>query len=174
MTGFQFLHYLPTLPYVQTRLFGEMSADRSRKRKDSLNSYLLDLSRIAQSTLFTKFDPWIRWLTEFFDLNNIRLREKEAALIIEERFIEYRHYLKRRKYYAWLAKKRGYIINLNDLPNHLLLLWFSFLSMEELYISKSVCKSWKFLTKDPTLWVTLSLFPDKINIEETVLSRLIS
>lgn len=119
-------------------------------------------SQPQQAEMSAKNLNWMRLIIEFFELQNLATREKEAALRIEEFFCNIRRQRVRTRFLKLHYKHQGLQCSMRSLPRELLVKIASFLAPKEL-LSKfcGVSKVFKSVSQSPNLWRNISTFAQK-------------
>jgi hypothetical protein len=119
-------------------------------------------SQPQQAEMSAKNLNWMRLIIEFFELQHLATREKEAALRIEEFFCNIRRQRVRTRFLKLHYKHQGLQCSMRSLPRELLVKIASFLTPKEL-LSKfcGVSKVFKSVSQSPNLWRNISTFAQK-------------
>ena len=153
--GKQLVNSIPKFP--PQHLFSRTTDDRTiEKRKKELNNYLKGVLEIFNNS--QKEDPWVPVISEFLCVKEIKQREQESALKIQQTFADWKKEKARKEKRALEFQKKGWVVNLEEIPDELVLNVLGYLSLDQLCRISRVNKRWNGLSKKPILWTTLNLF----------------
>ena len=97
----QLLDILPALPsgiiFVNPYSTDDIEVNYTQYRRRDLHVYLTKILRIYTSPLFDRSQPWIYLISEFLNVDKIRIKEEASARLIQKSFRSYRAWLQQRK-----------------------------------------------------------------------------
>jgi len=104
-----------------------------KERKIDLNYYIKSLVEIHNYFVASNPKaPWVYLIREFLQVPDIELKEAEAALIIQQKFKKYKTYLLYRNQIHEKYINKGYVSDLDELPDALFIEIFGYLNLEDL------------------------------------------
>lgn len=155
---------LPTLPYPQPNLMS-FSDSAIRERKEKVARYFKVLCELYNLYAHDQKLPWVKMIRQFINLDQIELKQKKAAIVIQRYYKKYlcKLALQEKTHDMYMAK--GYVGKLEAIPDCLLIYTFSFLELKDFLRIAIVNKRWGQISEQPILWISLNLFQSKIKIE---------
>jgi len=165
------LSLIPKFP-PQHLLSISTDPDSIEQRKSELHTYLQGVLKILNSPQFHKFLPWIKLIRDFLEIERIQAQENECAKKIQEAYREWRKWKRNRMRLAKEFRRRGWVVNLEEMPDQLLLELMSWLPLEDLVIVARTNKRWYELSKQPMLWTTLNLFEGQYSIPDEYFKKI--
>ena len=148
--GKTLMEILPTLPFPQPNLI-TLSDHAIAYRKKEVEKYFKCLCNLYNLHAFNQKFPWIMMIRKFLSLDDIELKQKKAASLIQSHFQIFKRYqcIRKKTHEIFLAK--GYLGRLEGIPDEVLIYIFRYLDLKDIFRIASVSKRWNQITEQPIL-----------------------